>query len=126
MEDENDDIKINSNISYSPVWINTTDYNTTSNNTITYTQPTYTYTGSGSVTTYNYPNHYIGQMKTYYDSYQTTVTPRKEVEFEDYYPAITKVQDMCKEYPALEKAWEQFKLTYRLTVSDYDAQKDDV
>lgn len=43
----------------------------------------------------------------------------KNEEFVDTMPGIERVQKMCKEYPALSKAYEQFKLIYKMTEQDY-------
>lgn len=34
-------------------------------------------------------------------------------------PDLNRVEAMCKEYPALAKAYEQFKLIYKMTDQDY-------
>lgn len=41
------------------------------------------------------------------------------VEFEDTMPEVAKIEDMCKEYPALEKAYENFKTMYKLVHQDW-------
>lgn len=45
-------------------------------------------------------------------------------EFEDTLPSIEKVEQMCEEYPALEKAYENFKLIYKLVHDDWISQKE--
>lgn len=46
--------------------------------------------------------------------------------WEDSFPDFSQVKDMCTEYPALEKAFENFKLIYELTKQDWlGKQKDD-
>lgn len=46
--------------------------------------------------------------------------------WEDSFPDFSQVQDMCQEYPALNKAFENFKLIYELTKQDWlGKQKDD-
>ena len=42
-----------------------------------------------------------------------------EKEFIDIMPSISRIDEMCKQYPALEKAYEQFKLIYKMTEQDY-------
>jgi hypothetical protein len=41
------------------------------------------------------------------------------VVFEDYMPSHRDVNDMCKEYPALEKAYENFKTVYKMVEQDW-------
>ena len=50
------------------------------------------------------------------------ITP---VEFEDCMPDVAKVEDMCKDYPALEKAYENFKTVYKLVRQDWQGRQDD-
>lgn len=45
-------------------------------------------------------------------------------EFEGMLPPIEKVKEMCDEYPALEKAYENFKLIYKLVHDDWVSQKE--
>jgi hypothetical protein len=48
------------------------------------------------------------------------------VEFEDTMPEVAKVEDMCKDYPALAKAYENFKTFYKLVEQDWiGRQKED-
>ena len=41
------------------------------------------------------------------------------IEFEDQMPTVNKVEDMCSEYPALAKAYENFKTIYKMVDQDY-------
>jgi len=41
------------------------------------------------------------------------------VEWEHQFPAFHKVEEMCKEYPALEKAYENFKTIYTMVEQDW-------
>jgi hypothetical protein len=41
------------------------------------------------------------------------------VEWEHEFPAFHKVKEMCKEYPALEKAYENFKTIYTMVEQDW-------
>lgn len=50
-----------------------------------------------------------------------TIAP---VEFEDCMPDVAKVEDMCKDYPALEKAYENFKTVYKLVHQDWQGRQD--
>ena len=43
----------------------------------------------------------------------------EQTEFEDKMPSIDKVHNMCGRYPALEKAYENFKTIYKLVHQDY-------
>ena len=47
------------------------------------------------------------------------------VEFEDAFPDIYKVRDMLKHYPALEKAFENFKTVYKMVDQDYKGNHQD-
>ena len=40
-------------------------------------------------------------------------------------PNINTVNDMCKEYPALAKAYENFKTVYKLVEQDYKGKQED-
>ena len=46
-------------------------------------------------------------------------------EFEDCMPDVAKVEDMCKDYPALEKAYENFKTIYKMVHQDWQGRQDD-
>jgi len=39
--------------------------------------------------------------------------------FVDSMPSVHRIQEMCELYPALAKAYEQFKLIYKMTEQDY-------
>lgn len=41
------------------------------------------------------------------------------VEFEDCMPDVAKVEDMCRDYPSLEKAYENFKTIYKMVHQDW-------
>ena len=40
-------------------------------------------------------------------------------EWKHEFPSFQKVEEMCKEYPALEKAYENFKVIYRMVEQDW-------
>lgn len=40
-------------------------------------------------------------------------------EFIDTMPSVYKIEDMCKEYPALKSAYENFQRVYNLVKDDY-------
>ena len=39
--------------------------------------------------------------------------------FVDSMPSASRINEMCEQYPALAKAYEQFKLIYKMTKQDY-------
>ena len=43
--------------------------------------------------------------------------------FQDCMPNLADVEQMCKEYPALEKAFENFKTIYKMVEQDYKGKK---
>jgi len=53
------------------------------------------------------------------------LTIYQPTEFEDEMPSVAKVEDMCKEYPALEKAYENFKTIYKMVHQDWQGKQDD-
>lgn len=56
----------------------------------------------------------------------SSLTINEPVEFEDKMPDVAKVEDMCNDYPALAKAYENFKSLYKLVHQDWvGRQKDD-
>lgn len=46
-------------------------------------------------------------------------------EFENTMPDIHRLKEMCAEYPALDKAFENFKMVYNLVKDDYEAKHKD-
>lgn len=46
-------------------------------------------------------------------------------EWKHEFPSFQKVEEMCKEYPALEKAYENFKTIYKMVEQDYIGKKKD-
>ena len=55
----------------------------------------------------------------------STITLNDPVEFEDEMPSVAKIEDMCKDYPALEKAYENFKTVYKLVRQDWQGRQDE-
>ena len=53
------------------------------------------------------------------------ITLTKPIEFEDHMPAVAKVEDMCNNYPALEKAYENFKTIYKMVHQDWQGRQDE-
>ena len=49
----------------------------------------------------------------------------EQVEFEDSMPSIAKVEDMCEEYPALAKAYENFRTVYAMVHQDWIGKSKD-
>ena len=53
----------------------------------------------------------------------TTFDTQYEIDFGEewrtHFPDFSQVEAMCKEYPALEKAFEKFKTTYEMVKDDY-------
>jgi Ca2+-binding RTX toxin-like protein len=49
----------------------------------------------------------------------------EKTEFEDCMPSVAKVEDMCNDYPALEKAYENFKMIYKMVHQDWKGKQDD-
>lgn len=47
------------------------------------------------------------------------------VEWEHEFPAFHKVEEMCKEYPGLAKAYENFKTIYKMVEQDWKGKKKD-
>lgn len=46
-------------------------------------------------------------------------------EWRTHFPDFHTVENMCKEYPALEKALENFKTIYKMVKDDYDNKTKD-
>lgn len=59
-----------------------------------------------------------------FDDRNFTLNPK---EFVDYMPCPEKIKDMCKEYPALNEAWEHFRTMYEIVHQDWldNQDKDD-
>lgn len=45
-------------------------------------------------------------------------------EWKTKFPDFSRIQEMCKEYPGLQIAFEKFKTVYNLVKDDYDTPKD--
>ena len=54
-----------------------------------------------------------------------TLTLDDPVEFEDQMPSVSKVEDMCKDYPALAQAYEKFKTIYAMVHQDWKGKQED-
>ena len=52
-----------------------------------------------------------------------TLTTHDPVDFVDQLPTLNKIQDMCAEYPGLSKAFDNFKVTYKMVHQDWMGKK---
>lgn len=66
-------------------------------------------------------NHNITTDASTWDTYSSWFKNLKE--FEDTMPDLTKIKEMCNMYPALDKAFENFRAVYDLVKDDYEARK---
>lgn len=74
----------------------------------------------------------ISLNDTYSDSVYVTDTGSEytfnvhnNVEFEDTMPSAYRINEMCKHYPALDKAWTNFKTIYKMVDQDYRGNFED-
>tara|TARA_B100001057_G_scaffold371212_1_gene375258 strand:- start:847 stop:1206 length:360 start_codon:yes stop_codon:yes gene_type:complete len=68
---------------------------------------------SGSEFTYNMPSECILSEDI------------PQVDFDNSMPSIYKINDMCKHYPALAKAYENFRTIYKMVDQDYKGNHED-
>jgi len=56
-----------------------------------------------------------------------SITLNEPIEFEDFMPEVAKIEDMCNDYPALARAYENFKSIYAMVHQDWKGrqEKDD-
>lgn len=110
---DNDDI-----ININDYVTNTIDISTMDSSGITLTSNSYVDWGSiatsSSVDTITLDNTYWADGITW-----------DPVEFEDKMPSVAKVEDMCNDYPALEKAYENFKTIYKMVHQDWQGRQDE-
>ena len=91
------------------------DTDSTSTSTITYTGTDHSETTIGGMT-FTLPNDDVyssGDLTfdtTYSGSFETHIDP-------------VQVENMCQEYPALQKVWRNFKSVYDLTLQDYKGKQ---
>ena len=52
-----------------------------------------------------------------------TLTTHEPVDFVDQLPTLNKIQAMCREYPGLSKAFDNFKMTYKMVHQDWMGKK---
>lgn len=97
-------------------------------NTMYYTNPqgtisTITLDSSSTVDTSTFSNSTYTIDNSNLENYWAQINDFKFKEFIDVMPDLTKIEEMCKMYPAMEKAFENFKAVYNLTKDDYEARK---
>lgn len=88
------------------------------------TSSSYTMAGSGiSTVTINSfgPTGAVGTI-TIPDIQDSLFFP---TEWVDSFPEWSRIEDMCKQYPGLKIAFENFKTVYQLVKDDYDNPKDE-
>ena len=90
-------------------------FHDTNQNTMYYT------TSTGTVSTITGPSYTIDNNTNTWDTYSEWFKRLKE--FEDTMPELTKIKEMCTMYPAMDKAFENFKAIYDLVKDDYEARK---
>lgn len=78
---------------------------------------------SSSIT--GYSNNTWSIMDDNIDLSSINISTLNPVEFEDHMPSVAKVEDMCTEYPALEKAYENFKSVYAMVKQDWQGKQDE-
>ena len=106
---------------------NTIDISSLSSNSITYvSSPSYTYSPSISSPsgltvggTISFPSLTTTQISTL-NVDTSAFTFNIPEEWIGTFPDWSKVEDMCKKYPALEIALRNFKTVYQLVKDDYD------
>lgn len=104
-----DVITFDSNITWQNTDMLTWQSNSNMVGTINVANPVYTISSSSTVnTTYTYdPINSIN------------ITGLDGVEWIDTLPDLDKVEEMCREYPGLDKAFENFKTVYKMVEQDW-------
>ena len=72
--------------------------------------------GSNPNTTFTISN---GDNMLKFDDDDITITTHEPVDFVDQLPTLNKIQAMCTEYPGLSKAFDNFKITYKMVHQDW-------
>lgn len=72
--------------------------------------------GSNSASTFTIST---GGDITFGDGDDITLTTHEPVDFTDCLPDFSKIQAMCAEYPGLSKAFDNFKVTYKMVHQDW-------
>ena len=88
-----------------------------------------TITISGQSSDYVYSTSMLGVSPTYTMSDTVTIDGVSS-EYNITWPLdnsinIDKIESMCKEYPALEKTWRNFKATYDLVLQDWKGKQNE-
>ena len=108
----------------------TIDLSSMATSTLTVTVPSSPNVGdmwidSDNINVYTSNNDWISISDGEYNIDLNNITIVEPVEFEDQMPSVAKIEDMCREYPALEKAYETFKTVYKLVHQDWQGKQDD-
>ncbi len=80
-----------------------------------------TSTGTVDTITIDTTSNFNLDRTSVWDTYSGYFKSLKE--FEDTMPELTKIKEMCRMYPALDKAFENFKAVYKLVKDDYEAKR---
>tara|TARA_B100000900_G_scaffold276331_1_gene236202 strand:+ start:1946 stop:2302 length:357 start_codon:yes stop_codon:yes gene_type:complete len=56
-------------------------------------------------------------------TFDITTVDNTPVEFVDTMPDVAKIEDMCNDYPAFAKAYDQFKTVYALIHQDWEGKQ---
>jgi len=98
-------------------------YGATTTDTITVSDPTFT-VGIDTADTIDISSISTSTI-TLDDTHWADGITWEQIEFEDKMPSVAKVEDMCNDYPALEKAYENFKTIYKMVHQDWQGRQDD-
>jgi hypothetical protein len=79
---------------------------------------------SNNISVYSSNNDWISIADSEYNIDLNNITIVEPVEFEDQMPSVAKIEDMCRDYPGLEKAYENFKTVYKLVHQDWRGRQD--
>lgn len=82
----------------------------------------YSYTLSSD--TIDLGNYCTTSPSNYYSIFNESFEITQQV-FEDCMPDVNRIKDMCKHYPALAKAFENFKTIYTMVDQDYKGNYQD-
>ena len=92
-------------------------------------------TDTGSEFTYNISSSLTGSIDTISPTYTIDSSAQSSLVFDNItivptlwkeaLPDVDTVNAMCNEYPALAKAYENFKTVYKLVEQDYKGKKED-
>jgi len=118
------------------IWIDMSDYTSINLDTTTIDDSTITisanceslYNSMSSTSTFDISSITVDtvDLSGIVDDSDYTITwGVEEVEFEDKMPSVAKIEDMCNDYPALAKAYENFKSIYALVHQDWKGRQDD-